>query len=482
MKKLIAFLILMFASPIIFVACEPGTPSAPELNITQNQLVLSKVVAVGASFTAGFQSGGMVEDFQLKSFPHIIAQQIGKSDQFELPLIAAPGIGSTPGFGPLKFENGQIVAGDPVTDPAALLKNAQLPRPYDNLGVPGADLNDMLNTVDGSGGNPFFDLILRNPNFANTAQIEQAILLQPSLILLLLGGNDVLGAALSGTAIEGVTITPQADFDSRMSQILDKLQSETRAQLVMANLPDVTALPYVNVVDNFIYKAVPALGIFDPVPVVFDANFQPVLFDPAIGLFLPLLTDETNVAHLLLPALSQYRTTGLGVPDSAAIVGMGLPPAQAQLLVLGMQAAGLIPSGNPFPGSLTLTEDEETIIRDATAGFNATILSLAQSKGVAIADLIMSFNEIVTNPGTDGVTARFVLLDPTTTMFSLDGFHPSNAGQAVLAKAYIKAINGAFGLSIPEPNPADFTGQFAGTSTNKIAAGVIEKATKLFIK
>ena len=75
-------------------------------------------------------------------------------------------------FGPLKFENGQIVAGDPFTDPAALLKNAQLPRPYDNLGASGADLNDMLNTADGSGRNPFFDLIFRNPNFANTTQIE----------------------------------------------------------------------------------------------------------------------------------------------------------------------------------------------------------------------------------------------------------------------------------------------------------------------
>ncbi len=63
-------------------------------------------MAVGTSFTAGFQSGGLVEDFQLKSFPYIIAQQIGKADQFEMPLIAAPGIGSTPGFGSLKFENG----------------------------------------------------------------------------------------------------------------------------------------------------------------------------------------------------------------------------------------------------------------------------------------------------------------------------------------------------------------------------------------
>ena len=82
---------LMFASLLIFVACEPGTPSAPELNNSQNQLVLSKVVAVGASFTAGFQSGGMVEDFQLKSFPSIIAQQIGKADQFELPLNCCTG-------------------------------------------------------------------------------------------------------------------------------------------------------------------------------------------------------------------------------------------------------------------------------------------------------------------------------------------------------------------------------------------------------
>ena len=49
---------LMFASLLIFVACKPGIPSAPELNNSQNQWVLSKVVVVGASFTAGFQSSG----------------------------------------------------------------------------------------------------------------------------------------------------------------------------------------------------------------------------------------------------------------------------------------------------------------------------------------------------------------------------------------------------------------------------------------
>jgi lysophospholipase L1-like esterase len=512
MKKIIAFLLLV--GVLIFASCELKDPTQPEITtINPQALPLSKMVAVGASFTAGFQSGGLVDEFQKSSFPYLIEQQMGRADQFQMGLLAAPGFGSAnlqtgEAFGPLKFENGQIVPGDPVPGGiggiSALLfagGNAELTRPYDNLGIPGADLNDILTTTafdpTTDTGNPFFDLTLRNPNLGNTTQLDQAILLQPSLVLLpLLGGNDVLGAATNGTAIEGVTITPQADYENRLNQIVDRIQDETRAIIITTNIPDITALPYVNILDPFVYKTIPFLGINTPVPVVFDATFQPILFDTTLGLYLPLLAEEglltggSPINHLLLPFLSQYQATGLGVPDSMAIadvlIANNIPPAQAaaiaQLLVLGMQAAGLNPSGVSIPGTLTLTEEESTTIADAISGYNSTIVSIAQSKGVAVVDLATPFNNIVANPGTDGVTALFVLLDQNTTMFSLDGVHVNDAGQALIAREYITKINELTGLGIPNVNPGDFTGQYSGTSLEKlIAPGVIEAAVQLYL-
>ncbi|HQV34243.1 MAG TPA: hypothetical protein PKV71_20310, partial [Calditrichia bacterium] len=456
------------------------------------QVVLSRVAAIGASFTAGFQSGGLLNEFQENSWPNLIAKQYGASMQ--QPLIAAPGISSTPGRGPLKFENGSIVPGDTYTNPLLLLQNATLPRPYDNLGVPGADLQDMLEATSATtaGGNSFYDLILRNPNFGNTTQLQQLIASNPTMVVALLGGNDVLGAALSGTAIVGTTITPTADFSSRFNEIIDEIQSKTNAVIVVGNLPAVTNLPYVTVLSNAAYSGVfQDFGPLGTLPVVFDGNFQAINFNTSgsgAPLYLPLLTAETGVKHLLLPYLSEYQGSGLGVPDSAAIVSflvsIGQDPAVAQatapLLVLGMQANGLTPSGVAIPGNLSLTATEEATIVNSTNEFNQVILTAAAQKSIVVADLITPFNAVVSGgvAGSGGISSVFVLVNPATTMFSLDGFHPNDAGMALIAKAYIEAMNQYVGTAVPAPNPADFAGQYTGTVISDEVIGIAARQAR----
>ena len=98
MKKYIIFLAIL--SILLLAGCEPEQPSAPQLDVRISTLLLSKMVAVGNSLTAGFQSSGLVEDFQLHSYPYLIAQKMGMATQFEQPLIASPGIGSPAGKTP----------------------------------------------------------------------------------------------------------------------------------------------------------------------------------------------------------------------------------------------------------------------------------------------------------------------------------------------------------------------------------------------
>ncbi|MGB7290779.1 MAG: hypothetical protein WBD99_01235, partial [Thermodesulfobacteriota bacterium] len=102
-----------------------------------------KYVAVGDSLTTGVQSNGLVINFQEHSFPFFIAQQLGVGD-FEQPLIGRPGIGANPGKTPLMFRNGEIVEDDlQLEDIFGLALNPLLPRPYDNLGIPGDALFDI---------------------------------------------------------------------------------------------------------------------------------------------------------------------------------------------------------------------------------------------------------------------------------------------------------------------------------------------------
>ncbi len=479
MKRLL-LIALLLSSVILYSGCDLATPDQPQLKVTRGELATSKFVAIGNSLTAGFQSAGMVETAQVSSYPALIAQQLGKTD-FQQPLIAEPGIGSTPGQTPLRLENGALVSDALTVNPLTLLKNALLSRPYDNLGVPGATLHDVLAATNAatsnSGTNSFFDMVLRNPNFGNTTQVQQAIMLNPTLIILWIGNNDALGAATAGGDL--TKLTDQGQFTTDYTTLLTEIRSKTHAALILANIPYVTDIPFVNTMD-IIFRTIPALGITSPVPVVVDATFQPVDFDPTDGvLYLPLLTAETSVEHLTLPALSLYQT-GLGVPDSLALAGMGLPAQQASALHLGMIAAGLNPTGQPLPGSVTLTVDEGVAIKAAVEGFNATIATLAQQFQAPVVDMNAALSAL-NSTGLEGMSGKFVLLDPANTAFSLDGVHPNDAGYAIVANLFIQTINGMLELTVPPLNvAADYGGQYVGKRVSKISLKAARQVQAIF--
>jgi hypothetical protein len=86
MKKLIIYALI--AGMLSFIACSLEDPVQPKITtITSNQLVLLKMVALGNSLTAGVQSAGIVEDFQMNSYPFLVAQQMGQAGNFEQPAL-----------------------------------------------------------------------------------------------------------------------------------------------------------------------------------------------------------------------------------------------------------------------------------------------------------------------------------------------------------------------------------------------------------
>jgi lysophospholipase L1-like esterase len=493
MKKFGIYLIVYGFT--ILLACSSEEPTQPVV-----RPLLSKMVAVGNSLTAGVQSAGLVEDFQLNSYPYLIAKQTGNAGDFQQPLISSPGVGeiysiSGAVYGPLKYENGQILRGDSIPGGVAgipaLLSNAYLARPYDNLGLPGADLDDIL-TATGGG---VYDAILRNPYFGNTTVLEQVKLLDPTLILLWVGNNDVLAAALNGGDPAHITSIP--DFQTRFTSIITDLSENVNATIIIANIPNVSDIPYINFLDGLVYKEFYLTGIGAILlPVVFDPDFQPVDFDTsAAELFLPLLTEESlstsgsPVVHLLLTFLSEYFTNGLGVPDSAATVdllvaqGVSLPEAalQAKLIQQILQSSGLIPSGISIPGTFTITAGEDNAIMAAVSGFNAAIDGIAASHTppIPVVNANILLNQLNT-AGIDGYTGEFVLSDPANTAFSLDGVHPNNGGYAIVANAFIDMINENLEVEIPRLNTADYKGQYSTLQPKIISRSAAEQVKSYF--
>jgi hypothetical protein len=376
-------------------------------------------VSLGDSLAAGVSSGALVETHQRNSMPALIARQ-AVAPSFEQPLILAPGI--PPELTLLSLNPVTILPSLGLGVPV----NLGLARPYNNLAVPGATAIDVLNTAADDGG--MHDVVLRGFG----TQVEQAIASRPTVITLWVGYADVVGAAIGGRAIDGVTLTPTDVFRIVYGGIVVALRA-TGAFIVAANVPDVTEIPFVTSIPPVVPD--PATG--QPLQV----NGRTV---PLLGHGGPLAAD----ARVTLAA-SSLIAQGIGIP-----VSLG-----GQARVEGLQCLGCLPD------EVILNPRELALIRDAVRVNNASIQSICDAASIPVVDingLLLRAHDPGLNVG--GVTLSSDFL--TGGIFSYDGIHPTDLGYAILANEWISVIN-QNGGNLPLLN----LGQFMGLSAQSHAGG-----------
>jgi lysophospholipase L1-like esterase len=359
------------------------------------QVNFGSYVSVGDSLAAGYQSNALVETHQAGSVPALIARQAG-SQGFQQPLISEPGI-------PPELTLLQLVPA-PVLAPKAASngtpKNLALARSYNNLAVPGATTIDALTRATDGGG--FHDIILRGRG----TQVAQAASLSPTFVTLWIGNNDVLGAATRGRAVDGVTLTPTAVFRATYQQIVTALRA-TNARVVAANLPDVTAIPFVTTI-------------------------KPYVTNPATGA--PVLNNGTTIP-LIGPSGALPSSAYVTLAASSLLAnGVGIPTA------LGGR-------GTPLPDEVVLDPAEVAIIREHVAANNQAIREICQAASIPVVDLHGLLNEIATQGRhVGGVTLTSAFLSGG--LFSYDGVHLTDLGYALVANEWIEVIN-ANGGALP---------------------------------
>jgi hypothetical protein len=360
----------------------------------------SRYVAVGDSLTFAVVSGSLSRVGQDVSYPLQLAEVFGVASGFEQPLVSDPGL---PGrlvltsLVPLGF--GQLAGlGTPL--------NLGLERPYNNLGVPGSEVNETIFKV---GGDLPHDLVLRGVGSA----LEQAIFLQPTFTTVWLGNNDALEAATSGIVIEGETLTSAADFANDYFTVVGALAT-TGTNMALATIPPVTSIPFVNTV----------------APVVVDpATQEPVMIG---GQVVPLIGPDG-----LLSLDDKVLLTA--VPELAA--GRGIP------VILGG-------SGVPLGDEHVLNVSEQTRIQDRIDEFNQTITAAAASNFAALVDIATIFGDAVDN----GILIGGIEYDTSLFggLFSYDGVHASAMGYGVVTNAFIDAINSRFDNNLPSVDLSRF--------------------------
>ncbi|MEW5799385.1 MAG: SGNH/GDSL hydrolase family protein [Bacteroidota bacterium] len=426
----------------VFVGgCSDEAPSGlPQSGLGGNSVI--KYVAIGNSLTAGYQSGALYEDAQLYSFPNIIAQQLTKAGaslgKFEQPIWGNPGSPDAAG----KAARYELISLDgPVIGPrgvaAGTPTNTALARPYDNLGIPGAVVYDFLDTTEfiakaAARQNPFFPHVLRSAPFGKSI-FEQLKNMspKPDIVTFWLGNNDVLGFATSG-GVNPNAPTSTAVFGALYAQALDSLRAALpNAKIVVANIPDVRAIPYFTTVG-------PAVAA--DLKGTFAVSYQKHgTTGPGDG---SSYLTEQNPPLLILPSSSYVTQIGTATGKYYSSNNKSVPAGIDTTAMFGLNYL------NPIPDALILDSAEQATAANAIAAYNQTIAQVAAAKNAAVVDINAIFNSIKKNGyniSGEMYTADYV----SGGLFSLDGVHPSSRGAGIVANEFIKVMNAKFGMSIP---------------------------------
>ena len=381
---------------LLFAALFAAAPAGAQTNFTT-------YVAFGDSLTAGMSNGALVETHQRRSYPALLAAQAGAS-AFEQPLISEPGI-------PTELTLVTLIP--PVISAKAAKPGAplrlELARPYNNLGVPSAKVSDLLTRVTDGGG--FHDLILRGRGTA----LAQGLSLKPTMVTLWIGSYDLLGAVVSGRAIEGVTLTPLASFKAAFQSVVDAIKA-SGAPAVAANLPDVTTIPFVNTI-------------------------QPVVVSPTTG----------------APVRVNGQTVALIGPNGPLPANSLITLAAAPLLLKGDGIpAALGGTGRPLPDEVILDLGEVAAIRERVAQYNQVIAEICQGADIPVLDIHAFFANVAAQGYmVGGITLTNAFLSGG--LFGYDGVHPTDLGYALIANEWIRLINSRGG-QLTEVNLGPYLG------------------------
>lgn len=225
-------LLLLPATGVFAMANDPEPVEEPQ----QEDTLFTRYIAMGDSITHGFQGGAVDETRQPKAYGALLAEKMGTD--FNLPLLKFPGF-------LVNIEDvgkGNIAWWKyfyPLVGGVRVNKSQDI----NNFGITGAEPKSYRTSAGNAGG--FFKLVLGKDG--DTA-LNQSLAKDPTFISFWLGNNDVLTAALTCNLDD---LGPLSDFSNNFQYIVQRiLEKDSVKGVVMANVPDVTSIPYLDDVDD----------------------------------------------------------------------------------------------------------------------------------------------------------------------------------------------------------------------------------------
>jgi lysophospholipase L1-like esterase len=199
-------------------------------------------------------------------------------------------------------------------------------------------------------------------------------------------------------------MTSVATFTQEFQQLLSTLHAQTKATLIVGNIPDVTTVPYLT---------------------------------PAATIIAEVATET---------GLSQAQVaTDLGIQTGDLVNATG--QSQVQTAVTAIQQ-GQTPTPLTDAGFLNATEI--ATIQSTVTQYNAAIAQEVTAEGGVLVDIHTFISSLAQN----GITINNYQATSTFLggLFGLDGIHPTNTGYALIANQFIDTMNTSLKTSIADVN------------------------------
>ncbi|MGR0480586.1 MAG: SGNH/GDSL hydrolase family protein [Candidatus Electronema sp. V4] len=330
----------------------------------------------------------------------------------------------------------------------------------DNLSVPAYMLEDMtkkysvLRQVEkiAQATDLVFAGYAANAEYGDMTPVEYLLKKNPSTVAVMIGNNDVLGAAIYANTI---LKTPASTFEEKYEQLVAALaDAATSRSVVVATIPDVSSIPFLMSVQT--------------------------------------MPDQT----LSYPAVNYGGTDKYQIQSTDFITLSGVQKMQASTQLIKCPS-----SSNPAPqcsGDI-LTNGEVAEISSHTKLFNDAIRKAAGKRGnVAVMSFDRLFSRLLHGTLTAApVGKEFALLKQKPGiavdgkrytlaygggLFSKDGIHPSKLGHGVLANEMIKTLNQNFSANIPllDLGPVAAGDELANPTPAAADSRTLEKSRSLF--
>ena len=372
-------------------------PSATSSVATSAQALFARFVALGTSNSMGVQSAGIFATGQRAAWPAELARRVGVA--FSLPLVQDPGCGP-PLLPPLASDLALVGAfGDDLV--TAVMEFCMPLRdgvtlPANSVAISGAKVRDALRTTPEmeAARVPRKGELYSRVLLPGQTQVSAMLAQNPTFVSVELAANEVLPASTGRVE----AMTPYSDWERDYDAVLEAVR-QTGARAVLVGLPNNAAnFPSIRTAREFFneWPALLTLGITVSLNCYFSSNH---VFIP--GYLLTLVSKTPTTA------------TCANVPGAVDYV---------------------------------LTASDISTINTRMAQMNARMQAKASENGYAY----FSLQAVYGLP-----KAKLNVIDllfsnnPFGPNISLDGVHPSTAGQAILATAAAQAISAKYGVSIP---------------------------------